>query len=305
MTRRIQSVLVALSVGVWTFLFAVPAGAVVPADLQSDVVIWLSADEIAGIGDGGNVPSWPDISGVAGEASRDDSVDNQPVYLASAGPNGGPVVRFETNEEGTDAATSDAMRMLGPDSSPLTFESAGIDAGGTFVAVLDANTSPGPGRNRAPVFGTANALFDIRAGGDTGRLGTWRHALQAAVNGATPDGFFILSVRHSDLSNGAANSVDVQIGADGGPELIIAADGTNSGVNSLTDPLLVGSTGLTSDAFFGGDLAELIVFRGALGDDDLNRVGDALSGKYILPWPEPTSLSLLGLGALAILRRRR
>jgi len=57
-------------------------------------------------------------------------------------------------------------------------------------------------------------------------------------------------------------------------------------------------------AWFQGDIAEIIAFEGVLSETDRKAVETYLYAKYI-DVPEPATMSLLALGGLTLLRRRR
>jgi hypothetical protein len=47
--------------------------------------LWLDADQITGLADGGTVISWPNRFGVAAAAANDGNPSRRPTYLADAG----------------------------------------------------------------------------------------------------------------------------------------------------------------------------------------------------------------------------
>jgi MYXO-CTERM domain-containing protein len=57
--------------------------------------------------------------------------------------------------------------------------------------------------------------------------------------------------------------------------------------------------------FFTGDVGEILIYQGVLTDADRQSVENYLIAKYVTPAPEPASMGVLGLGALALLRRRK
>jgi len=58
--------------------------------------------------------------------------------------------------------------------------------------------------------------------------------------------------------------------------------------------------------WFRGDIAEVMIFQGVLSDADRKAVESYLAAKYdIAVVPEPAAMSLLALGGLSLLRRRR
>jgi len=71
-------------------------------------------------------------------------------------------------------------------------------------------------------------------------------------------------------------------------------------INGYVDP----QHGPTATNWFKGGIAEVIVFKGVLSDDDRQAVEMYLMGKYAIV-PEPATMTLLALGGLALLRRRK
>jgi hypothetical protein len=81
----------------------------------ADLQIWLKADEIKGVADGGAVALWPDSSGHGRHAAQV-RANSRPTLLRD-GPNGRPVVRFDGVD---DHLLTPAFSLFETGRSPLT-----------------------------------------------------------------------------------------------------------------------------------------------------------------------------------------
>lgn len=296
-TKKSAQLLVVLAVS----LFASVAGAISPDDI-SGLKIWLKADSLS-LNNNDPVVDWNDSSTQSGSASKatQSSASVQPIFLTGA-INGLPAVRFEADTTGT---TGDWMQVFNDSNVHGTLANFNLTSGGiTVFAVVDANTSSGAGRNRAPIWGDDDGLLDFVSSSD--RLRTYRDATPVTHGSPGPAGFHIATFTHSEL--GASQSNNVEVFANGAS--VTTGSHSNSAVSLAGGTSLVnlGTTASLSDAFFGGDVAELIVYDGLLSASQLNDVGYYLEQKYGLVTeyvPEPSTGILLVMGLFAIVRRRR
>lgn len=267
---------------------ALPASAafVPPAGLE----LWLKADAITGVPNGGAVSTWGDSTGLGGGRDMTQGTANyQPTYQASvqtgvtneATPLYNPVVRFDgINDIMANAALHNAQTIL-------------------YVCRTTANEGVPFSR-----LGTINEYFGFinAVGGATGDVFLknpqtyWTDSANQALNS-----FHVLAGLYSDPANGSNGSIYF----DG----LLEATGTggNSPAN-LAD--VVGARGNlpgpTYNLYFRGDLAEVLVFSTNLSAVDRQAVESYLTDKYLFQVvPEPAALALLGLGGLLVLRRRQ
>lgn len=101
----------------------------------------------------------------------------------------------------------------------------------------------------------------------------------------------------------------------GGTQLFVngVAEGTRDGTTSAVplDNMVVGGRYYTNSpsggywGFLDGQIAEIRVYDGVLGPVGRQSIESELNTKYFTPVPEPASFAALGLGAIALVRRRR
>lgn len=273
--NRISSL---LAVGIALSIVAVSAcfaSFVPPAGLE----LWLRAD--AGVTtSGSDVTGWADQSGLAGNRDMTNT-QGTPTYVSSVvtgsslvtgGPLTNPAVRFSgsqimSNSEEHNAQTIFLVSTWALSGVPYTRHGGVNEYVGT---VGDGNVYL---KNPQTMWdGGASILAD--------------------------GGFHIFSGLYQDPDNGNNGSIYING--------ILQATGTggNSPTN-LYDEIGARWSVTSHNAYFAGDIAELLVFSTNLTAAQRSAVEGYLLNKYILEIPEPTSLALLGLGGLLILRRRR
>ena len=214
--------------------------------------LWLAADMIdAPVGE--SVALWRDYSGSANDATP---AGTGPL-LATNAQNAEPVARFSGAED------------LAMPNDPV----GGLSAY-TIVAVARRDAS----------VGTGSAVIGLRDSGTTG--------CQLDFSGTLEDRPRFV-VRDSDAMAGAVLSptpradMVVITGARSGPIVTLRVNGTlvgtATGEFTGTFPWTdhgVGSIVAASDLFFGGEIAELVVYEGILGETDLSAVEQHLAAKY-------------------------
>lgn len=291
-TRAVRSILrSAASVAV---LATVALSSIANADITSPkdisgLTLWLNADAISGVANGGSVATWADGSGNGYDYTKTGE-DNQPVYVAS-GLNGHAVVHF-----------SGAQTLYNSAFNPSTAF--------TLFAVAKYNDTGSQNTN------ANNAYF----GGGAQRMAFGVYT--GTGDSPAPKQSFWAWAPNEWSTYGQAGSVDTKTnvhayviaGTDetswswykNGVKTGAAAEtaGTPLAYNSGT---YVGWSGLGLEAW-NGDIAELLVYQGALTESQIGQVNTYLQNKYVAT-PEPCSIVLFitavfGLVAYAWRKRR-
>ncbi|MBT3202617.1 MAG: PEP-CTERM sorting domain-containing protein [Phycisphaerales bacterium] len=222
--------------------------------------------------DAGNLVSvWGDQSTQNNDFAQGNSA-KQPLWVAS-GINTLPVIRFDGTNN---AATSDEL-ILSTDTTPYHF----------FAVTIASAYSQLNG-----IWGEDGADKGIRLNGATKYRGPGQNG------------------DNNDFNTGAGGLVTVNnsgnLYALGTPHIIEEIRGANYSAGSHTTTS-IGSYFDTRS--YKGDIAELIAYSTALSEADRQAVGYYLQTKYNVTaatyTPEPATMSLLGLGALVMIRRKR
>lgn len=254
-------------------------------------VLWLRADEGISLDDNGGVAYWTDQSGQGHDAFQNE-LNDRPLWVAN-GLNGLPVVRFDGAQ---------ALDLLGQVITSQQF---------TIIAVLNDTRPDGDAGFREILSNwdfsnPSTSVFLGTVGDDPTRVrftdnfggADPPYIQQGAGTVDTPATHFILT----GLS-GAANAFQFQ------DSTLIASLGAVLSPRNLSTAYGIGKQGQFAGENWIGDLAELRIYNEALSSDELQRVWTELEVRYGIAVPEPSSMILAGIGALAIvataLRRRR
>jgi hypothetical protein len=264
------------------------AQAALPTD---GLKLWLNADSITGVANGQKVSVWNDSSGNGLNLSQSDT-NSRPVFVSNA-VNGQPAVQFSAgaylkcvNVVGSSLTSTNQATVFGVVMQPQ---------GSNPTTALFCWAS-GPMDNRFMLYATYNNQITFADGNRTGGVDFLHWTQPQGWN----DQYHLLNVLRSGQTFGCI------------------VDGTDQGIPTsglLTDNLDPFDVTQTADLNlgrdlwgigdrYGGNLAELIVYDRALSAAETDTVNGYLSSKYGIA-PEPASVTLLALGGLALLRRKR
>ena len=215
-------------------------------DQIEGLVLWLDATTIAGLADGDPVGTWPDMSGQGYDATQT-TTSKKPTYKLAI-LNGLPVVRFD--------GTDDFLSTPRPE-------------GTTVFTVVKYSSG-------ARVWHVAaNDVSRLYRAGQVYSSGQWIGNAEnnpELLSGQADDGAFHI---HSIV--GGINKYFID-GADTNATL-----GTNYGT-STASRMQIGCWAWGDDSFpdqyFGGDLAEMLIYNSALSDSDRQQVEQYLSMKW-------------------------
>jgi hypothetical protein len=221
-----------------------PAG-VGDTDGTGELTLWLRADAVTGVSDGGNLSTWPDTSGNDNDASV--SSGNAPKYTES-GLNGRPEVQF-------DAANNEWMEGTASKSGPVTMyavyrhQSGAIDFG--TVLELDGST-----RNILQARPTDDdvAYYD---GVSTLQSGSYSSG-ENIIHGVTHAG------------------TDVSIYKNGGAAVFSTSSGND---NTSTSSFFLGNDSSDGNEIDGA-VSEAFAFAASLGEARRKLIENYFSAKY-------------------------
>lgn len=251
-----------------------------PNPANANLQLWLKAD--AGVTSGGNgtdVTLWENQSTSAasvGNAIPLSGLGNAPTFVASSSSfNGQSTISFNGTSQAFNVNTNSLLTGSGftvffvmQVNSPGGVQAL-LSAGGNFYGTLDNQLIYQTDTQYATLFSAPGSI-----------LGTTTYVMSLTHNGTAggETSFFIDNTRNDD---GAAIS-DVSTPGPGG----------------------IGYQVNGQFRFFGGEVAEILVYNAALTDADRIGVNDYLTAKYTAI-PEPSVMALFGIGLGTLLMRMR
>ena len=274
--------------------------AIIPTNL-SGLAVWLDAGAL-GLSDGASVSDWQASGGTAYGAVQPTGT-LQPTFHTSV-INGLPVVRFDNPSNG-----NHSMRINDTASTHATYNSLGLTGGITYFAVAKPTTASENGILGSQVLVSDSDNFVPFAVATDG-ISAGRLAFGGTSKvSASIDDFVIVAATQTSIAGSASNTLNTYLTDALGN---VSIGNTGNQTNHFADQgglflnLAADNTDNTNRFKFGGDLAELIIYDRVLTGQELLDVGEYLYDKYF-PIPEPNSITLGGLGLLALARyvRRR
>jgi hypothetical protein len=299
MTTRKRSVnaLALAAVAIAALALTTPASAAplwTPADITTE--LWLDASDASTITEtAGAMSQWNDKSGNARNATQATAA-NQPTTGALT-QNGLNVISFDGTNDYFDLGTG-LDWMAG--TSHVAF---GVLLNTNYSNLYGAATNGGANANRLHVgFRDATAY----------RMNFWANDYNPAITANYNVGQY--NFMRWDWSQGGNKSIYANAkleGTGGSPAGTIAAMSAGGRINNV---VVGGNQGILDM-----ELAELVFVEGTPTQDTIDKIEGYLAWKWGLqanlpsghayenaaPIPEPATMSLLALGGLAVLRRRR
>ncbi|MES2438299.1 MAG: lamin tail domain-containing protein [Verrucomicrobiota bacterium] len=218
------------------------------------------AGAVTGVANGSTFVQWSDSSTSDG-SSQNASAGGNPTYRTAVTPSSEPVVRFDGNDE---------FR---------TSQSPGISPSSGFVyfVVCKANSAPA---NDDYLFDRENSSFDAPL--VSLKFSNSRYELQkrddsnnglggpVSTSTVSTTKFQIVAVRR----NPAAARFEIWV--DG----VMEGTSPDAGDSLTPQPIVIGRHATNVDGGFNGDIAELLVYRDALSENDFKSVGAYLEARY-------------------------
>lgn len=253
-----------------------------PAVGSGSVLLHLKADAAnVTLGPGNTVTGWNDLSGLNNHFSQPDA-NRQPVWVDNV-INGQPAIRFDGNSDFLQTGTG----MNAADRMPFTFFAVTYNTEDPFSLFDSAPQVQNPFRFGAFGAGFATPRFAVEMWDRNPGVPLGLHAdgsvisITGSRNGANNRVLDVHEISKYNVdsanSSGIGNANPVPFGGNGNPKI-----GT---INN-------GSGGF----YYTGDVAEMIIYNGALSPEDRSAVENYLRDQYALQFTPPAPVTPSGLG---------
>lgn len=277
-------------------LAAAPAGAsiILPSVSSGDLIVHLDANEGVTADGSNNVSTWADqdTSNTSNSITANDfTAVNSPTLVTNSTPNGSAALSFD----GTDDKLQGAEFF---DFSEFTIFAVarGKSGDGSLGSIFWDYGSVTAKQNFLGVdyHKGSDSEFEARVRDDSGN-----DTIIVASGSASDTDAENWNVLTSRLSG---QTLDLYVNS------LLAASDTNTNYDTTTTwegtggaPTIGNFPNQNNIAEFDGEIAALLIYRGALNDTDRAAVENSLNDAFIVP--EPASLLLLGLGGVLLLGR--
>ena len=238
------------------------------------LLLWLHADAITGVNNGGAVNTWYDSSGNGSNAVYiNPNGEVAPTYLASDF-NSLPAVRF-----GGDNLLQVSNLLLGTYTIATVFQTTG-----NSQIVYEHSDTLNGNANANFLFTSTNNTVSVKRGGtQTGKdivetnSGTW--ASNPAVPLFTVDEFGGTDASEVLYINGSQQWLN---------EIYV---GNLNNTTTYNEPFNIGERVTGPSCQFNGDIAEIVIYNGVLSSANLTALTNALMSKYALANAPTTTLT--------------
>jgi hypothetical protein len=247
-----------------------------PGGISNGLVLWLDASNLSGLEDGDLVNHWPDASSFNNDGQGGKLVNPQnsqiPTYV-SANPNlgGRPAVRFNGNGNIITVPNSSSFNdMQGIDAIIVHRTGSSINNPFGFIG---KRTNQNTSSNYAFVFFvfTGGQHFaDINGNGTNNRRNTSNFQIVANSN----------YISEYTFSGSANNNDKIRIYDRGNLTTMNNANVTPTSINNSVEPITIGDLDQNRNAFYRGDIAEIILYNRRLNNAERAVIMNYLAGKY-------------------------
>ena len=287
--KRFNTFLVMLVVLVFAAtLFSAP-------DEIAGLKTWLDASTIDGLSSGDPVQYWYDQSGNDYDAVQN-TFANRPLYITEA-INSFPVVRFDGSNDYM-TITSDTGLNMTAFSIAVVLK---INNNGNNIQVITSKEGTGsdPWNNR-------NWWYAVNSNPATAGAPAHRIWFRTSAGGATANGVNIYSsAAHADGEYLITMVTFVGLPTNDGTAVLYINDNPDMSSNTarvpdVTQPYVqIGAQG-NIQRYLNGDIAELLIYEGALSSDDREALNEYLYNKYFVEQEPPLAIELSSFTASLI-----